>query len=282
SVAFGGITAAMNLGRVSKYFSSVGGSFLSIDRIDAGDNFFYGIFSSKQSADQIKDQLVTKIFDCAQVEPDPFAHVLMSTSSGPFLMSEEVGSGFAFVVASPADTLSSNFPESPFFPVVVQRAMFYSAAVRHRPIQIYAGEPVDYRYSQGGIKSATLISPDGSRSEVVPEYVGTGAEFALSGLDRFGTYTLRNGDTLCEISVNIDPRESNLAQATKSEIIDYARKLGFKGKDVFVLNADKNAVENVDNLRRGEDLSSFFAGAALFFLVLEIFVSRMKTFDRTA
>ena len=281
SAAFGEITSAMNLGRVSKYFTSVGGSFLSIDRIDAGDNFFHGIFSTKQSADQIKNQLVTKVFECAQIEPSPFAHVLMSTSSGPFLMGGEVGSGFTLVVASPADTGSSNFSESPFFPVVIQRAMFYSAAVRHKPIQVYAGEPVDYRYSLGGIKSAILISPDRTKTEIVPQYVGAGAEFVITGLDRLGTYTLANGDTLCEISVNVDPRESDLAQATKSEITAYSKKLGFRAKDVFVLNADKNAVARLDKLRRGEDLSSFFAGAALFFLVLEIFVSRMKTFDRT-
>ncbi len=278
---FGEIIASMNLGRVSNYFSGVGGSFLAIDRINAGDSFFHGIFSNKQSADQIKSQLVTKIFNCELIQQNPFAHVLMSTSSGPFLMGGEVGNGFAFVVAAAADTASSNFTESPFFPVVVQRAMFYSSAIKHRPIRTFAGKEVDYRYSRGGIKSAALISPDGSRREVVPEYVGAGADFALGGLDQFGTYTLSNADTLCQISVNVDPRESDLTQASKTEMIDYAGRLGFEKKNVFVVKADKNAVPSLDKLKRGEDLSSFFAGAALLFLVLEIFVSRMKTFDRT-
>ncbi len=281
--SFDGIVRAMDMGTVSNLFSSSGGSFLSIDKIDAGDNFFYGIFSSKQSADEIKNQLVTKILYCARIEPNPFAHVLMSTSTGPFLMSKGVGSGYAFVVASPADTSSSNFPGSPFFPVVVQRALFYSSAVRHRPLQIYAGQEADYRYSLGGVKTATLISPNGSRTQVVPGYVGAGANFVLNGLGQLGTYTLSNGgDTLCEISVNVDRRESDLSQATNSEIVDFAKRLGFNEKSVFVVDADKNAVASINKLRTGEDLSSFFAGAALVFLILEIFVSRMRTFDRTA
>ncbi len=276
--SFAGIVSAMNLGRVSKSFSSSGGSFLSLDKIDAGDNFFSGIFASKQSADQIKNRLVTKIFNGVHVQPNPFAHVLMSTSSGPFLMSKEVGSGFAFVVTSPADSLSSNFPMSPFFPVVVQRALFYSAAVRHKPIQIFPGQDADYRYSGGGIKSAILISPDGSRREVLPNYVGGTANFVFHNLDKLGTYTLTARDTLCEISVNINPRESDLSQASRSEVVDFAKKLGFAEKNIFIVDANKNAVASLERLRRGEDLSSFFAGAALLFLILEIFVSRMKTF----
>lgn len=101
-----------------------------MEKIDAGDDFFSGIFSAKQSAEQIKNELVTKIYDGVQIEPNPFAHILMSTAEFPFLISKEVGGGFAFVVASQADSISSNFPMSPFFPVVVQRALFYSAAVK--------------------------------------------------------------------------------------------------------------------------------------------------------
>ncbi len=281
SGAFAGIVGAMNIGNVTKFYSSRNGSFLSVDKIDAGDDFFSGIFSSRQSADEIKSQLVTKIFYDVEIEPNPFAHVLMSTSSGPFFLGREVGAGFAFVVSSPADSLSSNFPMSPFFPVIVQRALFYSASVRHRPIRIFAGEGADYRYSGVGTKSATLISPDGSRSEVIPDYVGGTADFAFHGLDQLGAYSLVEGDTLCDISVNVNPRESNLAPASRTEIINSAKMAGFVENNVFILNADKNAVTNIERLRRGEDLSSFFAGAAFVFLVLEIFVSRMKTFPST-
>lgn len=169
---FAGVIGGLNLGRVLTFFASSGTNFLSLEKVDAGDDFFSTIFSSKQSAEQIRSEIVTKIFYGAQIEPNPLAHVLMSTADSPFLISKEVGNGFAFVVSSPADSFSSNFPISPFFPVVVQRALFYSAAVRHRPIQLLAGEDVDYRYPSGGVKSATLISPDGSKTEVVPQYVG--------------------------------------------------------------------------------------------------------------
>jgi hypothetical protein len=267
----------MNMGTVTGLFTGSRAGFISLEHIDAADDFFSGIFSSRESADQIKGQLVTKIFNSVKIEPDPFAHVLMSTSSGPFLMSREVGDGFAFVVASGADTASSNFPLSPFFPVVVQRALFYSAAVKHKPIQIYPGEETDYRYSTGGIKTATLISPSGNRSEVIPEFVGSTARFAFRNLDRLGTYTLMAPDTLCEISVNVNPRESDLAQASNSAMAAFARKLGFTEKNMFIVKADRNSVATIDRLRRGEDLSSFFAAAALLFLIAEIFVSRMKT-----
>jgi hypothetical protein len=276
---FAEIISTMNLGRVLRVFSSSGTSFLNLEKIDAGDNFFSGIFSTKQSAEKIKTELVTKIFNEVQIESNPFAHILMSTAYFPFLLSKEVGSGFAFVVLSPADSLSTNFPMSPFFPVVVQRALFYSAAVKHQPIQMLAGENVDYHYSAGGIENATIISPDGNKTAVVPRYVGGTANFELHGLNQLGTYSLTvSGNPVCEISVNVDPRESNLSQASDAEITSFAKRLGFAERNIFIVDADRNAVASVEKLRRGEDLSSFFAGAALLSLILEIFVSKMKTF----
>lgn len=271
------LLGGMKIGNVTRLLTGSGAGFISLERIDAADDFFSGIFSSGESADQIKSSLVTKIFRSVKIEANPFAHVLMSTSAGPFFLGREVGSGFAFVVACGADTASSNFPLSPFFPVVVQRALFYSAAVSHRPIEIYAGGRVDYRYSGGGVRRAELVSPSGSRSEVVPDFVGGAARFMLDGFDKLGTYSLLGPDTLCEISVNINPRESDLSQESDSGIKNFARRLGFAGKNIFVLRADKNSVAAIRRLRRGEDLSSFFAAAALLLLVAEIFVSRMKT-----
>ncbi len=275
--SFAGLMAGMGVGSVSRIISGPRTGFLSVERIDAADDFFSGIFSSGESADRIKSQLVTKVYSGAVVDPDPFAHILMSTSAGPFLMSREVGDGFVFVMTSGADTSSSNFPLSPFFPVVVQRALFYSAAVRHRPVQIYAGQSAECRYPAGGVKTATLISPPGERTNVLPDYAGGTARFTLKSLDRIGTYILAAPDTLCEISVNVDPRESDLAQASVSDMKQFARRIGFAEGNIFIVNADKNAAAAVDRLRRGRDLSSFFAAAALLFLIAEIFVSRMKT-----
>jgi Aerotolerance regulator N-terminal len=275
--SFAGLVGGMKVGTVTRLLSGSRAGFQSLDRIDAADDFFAGIFSSGQSADQIKNQLVTKIYGGVVIEPNPFAHVLMSMSAGPFLISREVGSGFTFVVATGADTASSNFPLSPFFPVVIQRALFYSAAVRYRPVQVFAGQRVEYRYPEGGIKTATLFSPSGNRTDLLPEYVGAAARFTIGNLDRLGTYTLAAGDTLCEISVNVDPRESDLTQASASRMESFARELGFATGNVFVVKADKNAVASIDRIRRGEDLSSIFAAAALLFLIAEIFVARMKT-----
>ena len=276
---FSAILKATNNGGILGSFSSTRGNFLSIERIDAGDDFFSGIFSSKESAEQIKNQLVTKISNMVEVEPNPFSHILMNTSSGPFLMSRETGVGFVFVIASPPDSGSSNFPLSPFFPVVVQRALFYSAAVSHKPIQIFAGEQADYTYTQGGIKNASLISPDKSRSPVLPNYVGGTAKFVLHGLDQLGTYSLSNEDTFCKISVNIDPRESNPSAASRTQVVNFAKQMGFNGENVFYVDAGKNTQSNLEKLKRGQDLSSLFAGLALLFLVAEIFVSKMRTFS---
>ena len=122
-----------------------------------------------------------------------------------------------------------------------------------------------------------LVSPSGNRSEAVPDFVGGTARFMLHSFESPGTYALLSPDTLCEISVNVDPRESDLAQESDSGIKAFAGKIGFEGKNVFVVKADKNSAAVIEKLRRGEDLSSFFAAAALLFLIAEIFVSRMRT-----
>ncbi len=271
------LVEGLKIGVVKGLWSGTGNSFLSLEHVNVSDKFFSGIFSTGQGAEKIKRSLVTKILRGVEIEANPFAHILMSTSSGPFLLDREVENGFAFAIASGPDTASSTFPVSPFFPVVVQRALFYSAAVSRRPAQVYAGEEATFRYSGGGIKSASLVFPSGDRSEVVPEYVGGTARFTFHDLDRLGTYALVGRDTLTDISVNINPRESDLAQESDSGIKNFARKIGFSSDNVYIVQGGKNTVESVDRLRRGEDLSSLFAGAALIFLIAEIFVSRMKT-----
>lgn len=276
--AFGELLAGMEVGSAVRMFSSSVGTFRSIDRIDAGDDFFSGIFTSRQSAEQIKNQLLVKIRAGAEIQANPFAHVLMSTPESSFFLGREVGSGFAFVIASPADTVSSTFTMSPLFPVIIQRTLFYSASVRNKPISAFPGDSVSFAYPAGGLKTATLISPNGTQTKILPEYVGGTARFRLDNLNDPGTYTLTGGDTLCQVSVNIDPRESDLTPATHDEIQSFAKRLGFDRNDVFIVKADKNVVRTIDALRRGKDLSSFFAGFTLLLLVAEIFVSRMKTF----
>ncbi len=276
--SFDRLISEMKLGTVKSFFSSPSGSFIGLDKIDVGDKFFSGMFASQESADQIKSQLVTKIFSGCEINPNPFDHVLMSTSSGPFLLGREAGSGFVFAVTTPADTSASNFPMSPFFPIVVQRTLFFASAVKQAPIQTITGHSVEYRLSGGGAQVAKLYSPYGDNASVLPRYAGNTAVFRLSGLDKPGTYSLVANDTICEVSANIDPRASDLAQASTSDISLFAGSLGISSKNVFVVNAGKNTAATIERLKVGRDLSSFFAGAALFFLILEILISRMKTF----
>ncbi len=271
------LVEGFEIGTVKGLWTRSGNAFQSLEHIDASDDFFSGIFLTAQGAEKVKRNLVIRIYQGAEIDANPFAHVLMSTSAGPFLIGREAGSGFAFAIASGPDTASSNFPVSPFFPVVIQRALFYSAAVSRRPMQVYAGEDAMFHFAGGGMNSAVLISPSGNKSEVVPEFVGGTARFNFHRLDRLGTYTLIGRDTLTEISVNVNPRESNLAQESDAGIKAFAGKIGFSSGNVYVVKAGKNTVQAIDRLRRGEDLSSLFAGAALLFLIGEIFVSRMKT-----
>ncbi len=187
---FGRLLEALKLGELVGNFSSSGGNFLSIDRIDAGDDFYSGLFTSKGSAEQLKDELVTKISNMARINPTPFTRTLINTSDGPFLIGRELGGGFAFALSSPADSSSSNFTLSPFFPVIMQRALFYSASVKHKPKDIYVGEETGYDYVPGGIKSGNLTVPDGTATDVVPEYVGGTARFLLRGFNVPGVYAL--------------------------------------------------------------------------------------------
>lgn len=273
--AFAHLIAELRVGSLKGILS--GGGFAAVEHVDASNDFFSGIFSTGKSAQRLKSLLVTKVYRGVDISADPSTSVLMSTSAGPFIMSRQSGSGFVFVIACAADTASSDFPLSPLFPVVVQRALFYSSAVAHRPIQVYAGGEVNYRYSGGGLNSAVLVSPSGNRSDYVPEFVGGTARFTFHHLNTPGTYTLMGAGPLCQISVNIDPRESNLRQETEAGMKKYTQKIGFAGENVFIVPAGKNSSAVIERLRRGEDLSSFFAAAALLFLIGEIFVSRMKT-----
>jgi len=276
--SFADLVTKLGLGNYQKGFSSVN-SFLTLDKVNVGSDFFSGIFSSAQSVDDIKRELLVRIKRFAIVTPNPDDEILMTTSEGPFLFGRSVGKGYSFCLASSLDTSSANFVRSPFFPIIVQRMIFYSSAVRHKGISINSGNTCTFQINDSGIKSAVLIAPDGGKRSITPLFGQNGVTFKIDGLSRPGNYVFRSTDTLAMVSVNLDPAESDLTEASDNELAGFANKVGVAPKNVFVLGSGRSFSSDLRKLLYGADLSSYFASLALVLLVAEILVTRLRIFS---
>ncbi|MGB9590931.1 MAG: BatA domain-containing protein [Candidatus Kryptoniota bacterium] len=278
SGAFADLIAKLGLGNYRKEFSSTS-SFLTLDKINAGSDFFAGIFSSIQSIEEIKRKLLIRIKKSAIITANPDDEILMETGEGPFLFGRNVGRGYSFCLTSSPDTSAASFISSPFFPIIVQRMIFYSSAVKHKGISINSGDACALQIGDSKIKNAYLVSRDGSQRNLTLLPGQNGVTFKIDRLSEPGNYALRSTDTLAMVSVNLDPVESDLTQASNDELMRFADKAGAAPENVFVLEAGNSLSSDLTKLLYGADLSSYFAAAALVLLLLEIFVARMRTFS---
>lgn len=276
--AFAELIEKLGLGSYRRTFSSTN-SFLTLDKINVGSDFFSGIFSSTKSIEDIKRELLVKINTSAIVVPDPHDEILMSTSEGPFLFGRSIGNGYSFCLTSSPDTSAASFVNSPFFPIIVQRMIFYSSAVKHKGISINSGDVRSLQIGDSRIKSAILVGQDGSQKKLIPSFGPDGVTFKIDGLSQPGTYVLRSTDTLAIVSVNLDPGESDLSQADNQELLNYGNKAGMATKNVFMLESGKSFSSNLKKILYGADLSSYFAIVVLVLLLMEILVSRITIFS---
>jgi hypothetical protein len=163
----------------------------------------------------LRHLVLSKLYaaEMLKLQPPLDAEVLVEGVNGPMLVLYREGRATHLVVAF--DTLQSNWPTRPSFPVFVYNAMQFLALGTDMNVR-QAFDPgatpriPSLNLQRGGdpITRVRLDGPGGSRDLAVP---ATG-EFVLPPLDKAGVYTLTPAVPQFEqIAVNLtDPGESNV------------------------------------------------------------------------
>lgn len=153
------------------------------------------------------------VAEMLQLLPPLDAEVLIEGINGPMLILYREGRGTHLVAAF--DTLQSDWPTRPSFPVFIYNAMQYLALgsdMNARQSFEPGATPViprqNLQQGEAEIKRVRLQGPSGGRDIDVP----TNSDFALPQLNQTGLYTLTPPVPQFEqIAVNlVDPTESNL------------------------------------------------------------------------
>lgn len=153
---------------------------------------------------------INKLFN---ISVHPESEVLIKAiDNTPFLIKGEQGKGKVFLFSSSADTAWNNFSITPIFLPVIKMIHDLPNLEKNKSRHYVVGETVQIGISEQD-KNTVVVTPEGKKYAVNSESKGF-TETWLSGI-----YTVeKDGQTLYEFAVNVDPSESNLEKISTPQL----------------------------------------------------------------
>lgn len=248
-------------------------TFTRFKEIDFNHPFFYGIFSERNQR-QIESP---KIFYSFNYKPTLKGKEIITLENGnAFLCEEKVDEGSVIIFTSAFDLNWNELPIKPIFVPLINRIALYTKSSL-KNFSFIAGD--DVKISLGrSYQNLKLIHPNGKES-VITETDNSSGLVNAGRLSEAGNYKLLSGNEIVgAISVNIDPRESNLTKLEENKLKDFAKKSFPDGK-LKILNAEANPMEVIKQERYGTELWKLFLILAIISLALEMFIARASKKD---
>lgn len=171
--------------------------------------------------------ITTPVFQYYKLDipKDSAAHKVLSLENGdPLVIEEAVGRGRVIVIGTSAEVSWSGLPLWPSFVPLVQETLSFLIAGGAKQRNLMVGEPIAVTGPAAAADApVTVQTPDGRSANLALKLHGetAGVEFVDTG--RNGFYTVQVGSPLNRretFAVNVDPKESDLAQMTVEELRD--------------------------------------------------------------
>ncbi len=223
----------------------------------------------------------TRIMRMFDVEPAPssFTVLKLAGNGGPVLLEHALGRGQVFMFTTTADTTWNNMALTPVFPMVMQQIVTYlSGREFERPRSV--GDSLALTYvDQPDASDAVFETPSGETITVPVRETGGQYVALLENATEDGYYTARVSVQAAgvPIAVNVDPRESDVASLSDSEL-----RANVEGLGLEVAADDAGLAAAIDSNRTGRSAWRIFMLAALVFLLIEcLLADRMMTRSRS-
>jgi hypothetical protein len=223
----------------------------------------------------------TRIMRMFDVEPSPssFTVLKLAGNGGPVLLEHSLGRGQVFMFTTTADTAWNNMALTPVFPMVMQQIVTYlSGREFERPRSV--GDSLALTYvDQPDASDAVFETPSGETITVPVREAGGQYVALLENATEDGYYTARVSVQAAgvPVAVNVDPRESDVACLSDTEL-----RANVEGLGLEVATDDVGLAAAIDANRTGRSAWRIFMLAALVFLVLEcLLADRMMTRNRS-
>lgn len=247
--------------------------FTRFKEVDFNHPFFYGIFSERNQR-QIESP---KIFYSFNYKPTlKGKEIIILENGNSFLCEEKIDEGSVIIFTSAFDLSWSEFPIKPIFVPLINRIALYTKSSL-RNFSFVAGDEVKLKLSQS-FQNLKLIHPDGKES-VISETENIQGIVNAGRLTQVGNYKLLSGNEIVgAISINIDPRESNLTKLEEDKLKDFAKRSFPDGK-LKILNSEVDPLVVIKQERYGTELWKLFLILAIISLALEMIIARASKKD---
>ena len=226
---------------------------------------FYGVFD-KQEAEiaEPRFRFAVKVEESANIDP------IMSFSNGdPLLFERKLGQGTILVMTTGLDLQLSDITHRTIFaPLMIRLVGYAGTAGTNRENEILVGEEIRYKIQPQDVnKSLEIRQQSDKYDRLKPTMSASGAWIEYNNTTTPGIYELLvDGSVVNVWAVQIDPRESNLAQIDKRKLQD--------NFNAVILSENAVVSETISLQRHGTELWKYFVMAALILLLIEMLLYR--------
>jgi hypothetical protein len=190
----------------------------------------------------------------------------------PFLVEKKYGEGRVIECAVPCDAEWTNLPARPFYLPLMQQLVTYLASKVYPPRNVDVGKPlVAFLPASDAGKKGILTDPEGKAREVVIANKGTRAVAEFGETQRPGLYVLdAPNNNRIHFVVNVDRKESDLAQLSDTEVQGVAKAMGATVVKSF------NDYRSLDQQRRfGQEIWQVLLAAVVGLIFIEMLLEQL-------
>jgi len=206
------------------------------------------------------------------IDGAPEEEILELPGLGPALVLARVGtSGEVAALLTGVDPSWSDLPTSGFLIPLLHRLVGQLGGTSVGEASAIVGEELAVPLPETIAGRIDVLLP-GERTEIASVTTGRRRAASLARVVEPGIYRFESGGTVVALgAVNVDPRESNLAAATPTDIAALAPGLDFR-----VVSPDEPLEGAVLEARHGRELWRVLVYAALALIALEMFLARPR------
>lgn len=213
-----------------------------------------------------------RFFNILQLFPQIMGENIIELSSGdPFIVESSFGKGKIITVSDGLDLNISDFPVKGIFVPLIHRMVSYLSSFAEISKVFEVGDDVILRVNRGDPgREYYLVNPSGVEFSIPPSFKGGNVQLEIPDMGEPGNYILKQGKRAMGIlSVNVSPKESELAFASPSEVENF-----FPSLRAVIIGEGEGIEEQVLKYRHGIELWRYFIAAAFLLLIAEVVIAR--------
>lgn len=191
-----------------------------------------------------------------------------------FLSEHDYHLGKMYLFASALNSTWSDFTIKGIFVPLINRLLLYATSTENVNESFQVGKSFSINFNRKIGKQVKLAFPDGREKILETIYKGNSTLIEIDPLDIPGNYFLYDNEEILRIiSVNIDPKESNIKKADESDFTEFINKIAPESK-TKIFDVSDNISESITQERFGTELWKLFLILTLLCLAAEMIIAR--------